>query len=189
MPRDLGIIALNIAYGTDWSAPVTPRPPSSSSPTATSESNRAAMGGESRKYIDLCGWDPVLRSMVDFKLDADSVSDATVIRRYSCGDVREEVQCVEVTVYPAGDKIGRGAVAARRFILAVLSPGVKDLGLRDLENAISNLSAILPFLPAAVNPAFGVHWKIKARLDELKEEVKLQVRAEMERQREATLTR
>ena len=58
-----------------------------------------------------------------------------------------------------------------------------------MEDNISNLSAILPFLPAAVNSAFGVHWKLKARLDELKEEVKLQVRAEMERQREATLAR
>ena len=89
MPRDLQTIALNIAYGTDWSAPVTPRPPSSSSPTATSESNRAAMGGESRKYIDLCGLDPVSRSVIDFKLDVDTVSDATIIRSYS-QDVRED---------------------------------------------------------------------------------------------------
>ena len=101
-----------------------------------------------RKYIDLCGWDPVSCSMVDFKLDADSVSDATVIRRYPCEDAREEYRCVEVTVYPADVKIGRGAVASRRFILAVLSSGVEDLDLRELEDYISNLSAILPFLPS-----------------------------------------
>ena len=32
-----------------------------------------------RKYIDLRGWDPVSCSVIDFKLDADSVSDATII--------------------------------------------------------------------------------------------------------------
>ena len=31
------------------------------------------------KYIDLRGWDPVSRSVINFKLDADSVSDATII--------------------------------------------------------------------------------------------------------------
>ena len=60
-----------------------------------------------RKFIDLCGWDPVSRSVIDFKLDADTVSDATIIRSYS-QDVREDFQCVEVF----------------GFILAVLLPGV-----------------------------------------------------------------
>ena len=69
--------------------------------------------------------------------------------------------------------------------MAELSPDVKDLSLRVLDHYISNLSAILPFLPAAVNPAFGVHWKIKARLDELYTEFFL--RADELEQREKML--
>ena len=127
---------------------------------------------DSRKYIDVRGWDTVSWAEVDFKLDAMSVSEATVIRRYPHED-GEDVICIDVFGY----------------ILAVLTPGVKDLHFWELENNISNLSAILPFLPAAVNSAFGVHWKIKARLDELKEELKLRVRVEVTRQWEATLAR
>ena len=73
--------------------------------------------------------------------------------------------------------------------MALLLLSVKDLHFRELEDDISNLSAILPFLPAAVNSAFGVHWKLKARLDELKEELKLRVRAEATWQWAATLAR
>ena len=119
---------------------------------------------ESRKYIDVDGWDPVSRAEIGFKLDAMSVSDATVIRCYPYED-GEDVLCVDVFGY----------------ILALLSPSVKDLDFLELESNISNLSAILPFLPAAVNSALGVHWKIKARLDELKEELKLRVQAETTR--------
>ena len=117
---------------------------------------------DSREYIDVRGWDPVSWAKIDFKLDAMSVSDATVIRRYPQED-GEDVLCVDVFGY----------------ILALLSPSVKDLDFLELESNISNLSAILPFLPTAVNSALGVYWKIKARLNELKEVVKLRVRAEM----------
>ena len=37
---------------------------------------------DSWEYIDVCDWDPVSWAKIDFKLDAMSVSDATVIRRY-----------------------------------------------------------------------------------------------------------
>ena len=32
-----------------------------------------------RQYTYLSGWDPVSRAVIDFKLDVDSVSDATII--------------------------------------------------------------------------------------------------------------
>ena len=54
---------------------------------------------------------------------------------------------------------------------------------------ISNLSAILPFIPAAVNTVFGVHRKIKARLDGLKETLRPRPLAEAARQQEATPVR